>query len=84
MKGKGYVGLRRGKRADSWFYKLYLGKDAVTGKKKYVLKTGFLTRADAERDMKLNINALKERCCPDGECAAKEVDDERSHRKARQ
>ncbi len=81
---KGYVGVRRGKRADSWFYKLYLGKDAVTGKKKYVLKTGFSTRTDAERDMELTISAMEECCCPDGECAAKEVDDDRRHRKARQ
>ena len=77
---KGYVGVRRGAHGDLWFYKVFLGRDPVTGTKKYVSKTGFSTRADAERYMELYISALKKRCRPDGECAAEEGDDDRTHK----
>ena len=33
---RGHVGFRPGKNGGSWFYKLHAGRDAVTGKKKYV------------------------------------------------
>ena len=30
---KGHIAVRHGKHRESWFYKLYLGRDPMTGKK---------------------------------------------------
>ena len=54
----GHIGMRPGKRGDSWFYKIYLGRDPVTGKKKDEKRRGFATRAAAKAEMDLRISAL--------------------------
>ena len=55
---RGHVGFRPGKNGGSWFYKLHAGRDAVTGKKKYVGNGSYPTEKAAEADMKVHINAL--------------------------
>ena len=55
---KGHVGVRHGKQGDSWFYKLRLDRDAVTGKKKYLARHGYATRNEAEVAMALHISTL--------------------------
>ena len=64
---KGYIGVRHGKQGDSWFYKLYPGRDPMTGKKKYFAKLGYATKNEAKAAMALRISALTQ----DGECVAK-------------
>ena len=55
---QGHIGMRPGKRGDSWFYKIYLGRDPVTGKKKDEKRRGFATKAEAKAEMELRISAL--------------------------
>ena len=54
----GHVGVRHGKRGDSWFYKIPLGRNPVTGKKKDEKRRGYATRAEAKAVMDLRISAL--------------------------
>ena len=68
---KGRIGVRHGKHRESWFYKLYLGRDPMTGKKKYVAKRGYATKNEAEDAMELRISALTQDGRGDGEDAPK-------------
>ena len=44
----GHVGVRHGKRGDSWYFMIYLGRDPRTGKKKYDKQRGFATEEEAQ------------------------------------
>ena len=55
---KGHINVRHGKRGDSWFYKIPLGRNPVTGKKKDEKRRGFATRAEAKAEMDLRISIL--------------------------
>ena len=55
---KGHINVRHGKRGDSWFYKIPLDRNPVTGKKKDEKRRGFATRAEAKAVMDLRISAL--------------------------
>ena len=66
---KGHIGVRHGKQGESWSYKLYAGRDAVTGKKKYLARRGYATRNEAEAAMALRISALTQDGQGDGEDA---------------
>ena len=55
---KGHINVRHGKRGDSWFYKIPLGRNPMTGKKKDEKRRGFATRAEAKAVMDLRISAL--------------------------
>ena len=55
---KGHINVRHGKRGDSWFYKIPLGRDPVTGKKRDEKRRGFATRAEAKAEMDLRISTL--------------------------
>lgn len=44
---KGHVGKRPGKTRDSYYYKVYKGRDPVTGKKKYDRQGKFATEEEA-------------------------------------
>ena len=68
---KGRIGMRHGKQRESWFYKLYLGRNPMTGKKKYVAKLGYATKNEAEDAMELRISALTQDGRGDGEDAPK-------------
>ena len=68
---KGRIGVRHGKRGDSWFYKIPLGRDPVTGKKRDGKKRGYATKNEAEDAMELRISALTQDGRGDGEDAPK-------------
>ena len=56
---QGQIGKYEGKRRTTWFYRVDLGRDEVTGRRSQIQRGGFRTRQEAQRSLREKIREIE-------------------------